>query len=107
MAEFPAVAALRDRPVARQRVIKFQEDEDGSNFKINDKAFDLNRVDTVVRLGDLEEWTIENWSAELHVFHIHQLDFQVTESGGSPFRSSVIRTPSTCRCASTKTRRAA
>ena len=37
-----------------------------------------------MRLGDLEEWTLENWTNELHVFHIHQLDFQVTEMNGQP-----------------------
>jgi FtsP/CotA-like multicopper oxidase with cupredoxin domain len=35
-----------------------------------------------VKLGSLEEWTIRNISGELHVFHIHQLDFQVTEVNG-------------------------
>ena len=33
-------------------------------------------------LGDLEEWTVQNASQELHVFHIHQSDFQVTEING-------------------------
>ena len=33
-------------------------------------------------LGDIEEWTIVNTAEEAHVFHIHQLDFQVTEIDG-------------------------
>ena len=41
-------------------------------------------VDTVVKLGDVEEWTIQNTAQEAHVFHIHQLDFQVTEINGEP-----------------------
>ena len=82
--EFPPVPDLRTKPVARTRVIQFQEDEDGSNFRINGKPFDLNRVDTVVHLGDMEEWALQNWTNELHVFHIHQLDFQVTEIDGQP-----------------------
>ena len=82
--QFPPVPDLREKPVARKRIIKFQEDEDGSNFRIDGKAFDMNRVDTVVRLGDLEEWTLQNWTNELHVFHIHQLDFQVTANGDEP-----------------------
>ncbi|HEX2491902.1 MAG TPA: multicopper oxidase domain-containing protein, partial [Blastocatellia bacterium] len=40
------------------------------------------RIDQMVRLGDLEEWTVRNASQELHVFHIHQTDFQVTEING-------------------------
>jgi FtsP/CotA-like multicopper oxidase with cupredoxin domain len=41
-------------------------------------------VDTVAKLGDVEEWTIQNTAQEAHVFHIHQLDFQVTEINGKP-----------------------
>jgi FtsP/CotA-like multicopper oxidase with cupredoxin domain len=36
-----------------------------------------------VRAGATEEWVIENWTRELHAFHIHQLHFRVLESGGS------------------------
>jgi FtsP/CotA-like multicopper oxidase with cupredoxin domain len=36
----------------------------------------------VTKLGDVEEWTIQNTAQEAHVFHIHQLDFQVTEVNG-------------------------
>jgi hypothetical protein len=39
-------------------------------------------VDSTITSGTVEEWTILNTSAELHVFHIHQTDFQVTEVGG-------------------------
>jgi FtsP/CotA-like multicopper oxidase with cupredoxin domain len=31
----------------------------------------------VTHQGDIEEWTIENRSQEDHVFHIHQVHFQV------------------------------
>jgi FtsP/CotA-like multicopper oxidase with cupredoxin domain len=41
-------------------------------------------VDAVAKLGDVEEWTIQNTAQEAHVFHIHQLDFQVTEVNGKP-----------------------
>jgi len=81
-ASFPAVPDLRTKPIARTRVIRFQEDDQGGNFAINGKQFDMNRVDTVVQLGDLEEWEVTNETGELHVFHIHQLDFQVTKVNG-------------------------
>ena len=32
----------------------------------------------------MEEWTVLNATQELHVFHIHQTDFQVTELNGVP-----------------------
>lgn len=35
-----------------------------------------------VAAGSTEEWVIENWTRELHAFHIHQLHFRVLESGG-------------------------
>ena len=38
----------------------------------------------MAKLGDVEEWTIQNTAQEAHVFHIHQLDFQVTEVNGTP-----------------------
>ena len=38
----------------------------------------------VTTQGNVEEWTIENRSAELHVFHIHQIHFQLQEINGIP-----------------------
>ncbi|MGH3583250.1 MAG: multicopper oxidase family protein, partial [Mycobacterium sp.] len=75
---------LRGQPVQQQRSYRFSENMDGDQFYINGKQFDPNRVDTVVQLGDLEEWTLDNCSGENHVFHIHQLDFQVVEVNGVP-----------------------
>ena len=34
--------------------------------------------------GSVEEWTLINATQELHTFHIHQTDFQVTEINGVP-----------------------
>jgi len=80
----PVVKDLRNEPVAKRRTIVFSETADGNTFFINGNYFDINRVDTTVNLGTVEEWTIKNVSKELHVFHIHQLDFQVTEVNGEP-----------------------
>ncbi len=51
-------------------------------YTINGNVFDHTRVDTRVPLGNIEQWTIENDSRELHVFHIHQVNFQVMEIEG-------------------------
>jgi FtsP/CotA-like multicopper oxidase with cupredoxin domain len=32
----------------------------------------------------MEEWTLVNEAKEAHVFHIHQLDYQVVEANGRP-----------------------
>jgi suppressor of ftsI len=58
--------------------------QDRDVFYINGKAFDPDRVDTRVRLGAVEAWTIKNQSDELHDFHIHQGGFQLTEVNGVP-----------------------
>lgn len=81
---FPIVPDLRELPIDRRRVIIFADDADGQGFTINGKAYDHHCVDTIVELGSVEEWTIQNTAREEHVFHIHQLDFQVTAINGVP-----------------------
>ena len=65
-----------------QRSIIFSEDPVTGLFFINHVTFDHERVDLKVPLGSIEEWTIRNSSEELHVFHIHQLGFQVVSVNG-------------------------
>jgi FtsP/CotA-like multicopper oxidase with cupredoxin domain len=36
-----------------------------------------------VRAGTTEEWLIENWTNELHAFHIHQVHFRVLSINGT------------------------
>jgi FtsP/CotA-like multicopper oxidase with cupredoxin domain len=35
-----------------------------------------------VPAGTTEEWVVENWTRELHAFHVHQLHFRVMEING-------------------------
>lgn len=74
------VADLRKQPIAHKREIVFTESP--GKFFINGKQFHMDRVDTTVNLGDVEEWTVRNESDEMHTFHIHQLNFQVVEVNG-------------------------
>jgi len=37
-----------------------------------------------VHAGTTEEWVIENWTNELHAFHIHQVHFRVLSVDGKP-----------------------
>jgi suppressor of ftsI len=67
-----------------QRLVVFSEDPVTGLFFINHATFDHTRVDVKVPLGSIEEWTIRNSSAELHVFHIHQTPFQVISLNGKP-----------------------
>lgn len=95
--QFPVVEDLRTQPIANRRTLVFSEDPDTNQFYINGAQFDENRVDTTVNLGAVEEWTIQNVSNEEHVFHIHQLDFQVIEVDGKPVpftgRQDVVNLP--------------
>ncbi|NEP28580.1 MAG: multicopper oxidase domain-containing protein [Moorea sp. SIO3I6] len=43
------------------------------------QVFDGNRIDKISQVGDIEEWNLVNADNIAHVFHIHQLDFVVTE----------------------------
>ena len=76
------VEDLRGKPIAQKRSFLFSENPDGDQFYINGMQFDANVVNTTSKLGTIEEWTIDNCSGENHVFHIHQLDFQVVEVNG-------------------------
>ncbi|MGY4398844.1 suppressor of ftsI [Sphingomonas sp. UYAg733] len=66
------------------RLVVFSEDVTTGLFFINHQTFDPKRIDVKVPLGSIEEWTIRNASQELHVFHIHQLPFQVVSINGKP-----------------------
>ncbi len=58
----------------------------GTN-QINGKVFDPNRIDYIVKLGDVEEWTLKNEDNEDHTFHIHINDFQVMSVNGHPYNA--------------------
>ena len=89
--------------------VKFSEDpppppsQGPQKFYINDQQYDPAQAPHIVNLGCVERWTITNPSQEMHVFHIHQLDFIVEQisSGGTPvaqtftgYQDTVIVPPS-------------
>jgi FtsP/CotA-like multicopper oxidase with cupredoxin domain len=47
--------------------------------------------DIVVHQGDIEDWTIENRSHELHAFHIHQIHFLLVGWNGAPVNDTFLR----------------
>jgi FtsP/CotA-like multicopper oxidase with cupredoxin domain len=95
--QFPPVVDLRNFPIAKHRIFVFSENPNTNQFYINGMQFDPNVVNTTVKLGTVEEWTVKNVADEEHVFHIHQLHFQVTERNGKklPFvgRQDVVNLP--------------
>ncbi|MFI5086796.1 MAG: multicopper oxidase domain-containing protein [Terriglobales bacterium] len=54
--------------------------------------FDMNAPPTiVVHRGTVEDWIVTNNTFEDHVFHIHQLHFQLLEINGQKVSDAVIR----------------
>jgi FtsP/CotA-like multicopper oxidase with cupredoxin domain len=86
MADLPDVtkeiADLRAHLITRRRTFVFSETADGDTFFINGQQFNPDSVNSEVNVGDVEEWTLINTTGEWHAFHIHQLDFLVTEING-------------------------
>jgi suppressor of ftsI len=63
---------------AVQRTIHFQENAGG--FYIDGALFAMDEAPRMtVQSGTVEEWTIENDTDEVHVFHIHQIHFVVED----------------------------
>ena len=56
-----------------------------------------NIADIVTRQGDVEDWIIENRTAELHAFHIHQIHFLLMDWSGvlvnEPFLRDTVNVP--------------
>jgi len=55
-------------------------------------VFEMNQApNIVVHSGTVEDWVVENRAQEDHIFHIHQLHFQVLEVNGQPVNDPAIR----------------
>jgi FtsP/CotA-like multicopper oxidase with cupredoxin domain len=70
--------------IARRHTIVFSENKAGTEFFINGRQFDMNRVDLRSKLNTVEEWTVRNDSDEEHSFHLHTNDFQLMSVNGRP-----------------------
>jgi FtsP/CotA-like multicopper oxidase with cupredoxin domain len=57
------------------------------------ELFDMNfkKPDITVRQGAVEDWIIENRAREAHVFHIHQLHFQLLGRDGAKVAEAMLR----------------
>jgi suppressor of ftsI len=94
-AALPAsVAVDRDldsADIATNRDIFFNDVDDDPIFEVNGQQFDPNRIDELVKLGTVEEWTIRNVTAEQHPFHLHVNDFQVVSINGQPYNAASLQ----------------
>ena len=98
---FAALAAAT--PIA-QRNLQFSEvledptnPNSPTNFFITEEGqqpalFSMNNPpNIVVHSGTVEDWVVENTALEDHIFHIHQIHFQVLEVNGQPVNDPAIR----------------
>ncbi len=88
VAPAPLPPDLRTARIDATRKVVFTETvpsvHDKQQFFVNSAIYDAHRMDQSVPLGNTEEWTIRNDSDDLHVFHIHQIGFQVVAVNGKP-----------------------
>jgi FtsP/CotA-like multicopper oxidase with cupredoxin domain len=84
VAAVPTQKPIPGDHIDARRLVTFSEDPVTGLFFINHQTFDPERVDVKVPLGSIEEWTIRNSSDELHIFHIHQVAFQIISVNGKP-----------------------
>ena len=54
-----------------------------AKWVINGVQFDMDRIDARVQLGDAERWTLSSGEGQ-HVFHPHQIQFQILSINGEP-----------------------
>jgi FtsP/CotA-like multicopper oxidase with cupredoxin domain len=68
-----------------------------TNFYITEEGqtpalFTMGQAPNIaVHAGTVEDWTIENRAQEDHIFHIHQLHFQVLAIDGQPVNDPALR----------------
>ena len=69
-------------PIAQQRTVDFSEDANG--FYLNGAAYSTTAAPMfTAQSGTVEEWTLRNYSTEVHAFHIHQVHFVATDIDGT------------------------
>ncbi len=54
-----------------------------ASWAINGVQFDMSRIDVTVQHGDTERWTLSSDDGQ-HVFHPHQIQFQILAINGEP-----------------------
>ncbi|MFD4867505.1 multicopper oxidase family protein [Streptomyces sp. NPDC058412] len=75
---------LSHAKIADRKTIAYTENAAGTEFFINGKMFDPNRIDFTSRLNTVEEWTVQNNTDEQHSFHVHTNQFQLMSINGTP-----------------------
>lgn len=94
---FSKISAMK--PVRTRRLYFSENNDQGEFFITEDRSGNQPKVynpffsqpDITVHQGTVEDWIIENRSRESHVFHIHQIHFQVIAHNNKPVDDVVLR----------------
>lgn len=78
-----------DNPDDPTSAVEFYLTEEGQQPKMFDMS--ASEPNIVVQQGTVEDWIVENRSAELHDFHIHQLHFLLVDYMGRPVNEDFLR----------------
>ncbi|MCX5086272.1 multicopper oxidase family protein [Streptomyces sp. NBC_00401] len=79
------LSALPKPTVERSFELRMDEPGTGDKAYINGKTFDAGRIDTNIKWGDTEVWTVTNTSTTIpHNFHTHLVQFRILERDGQP-----------------------
>jgi FtsP/CotA-like multicopper oxidase with cupredoxin domain len=78
-----------DNPDDPTSAVEFYLTEEGRQPKMFDMT--ASEPNIVVQQGTVEDWIIENRSAELHDFHMHQLHFLLIDYMGRPVKENFLR----------------
>lgn len=62
------------------RILKARE----PNFAFDNQPFDMGTTNHVVKLGDVESWTVSNDRTFGHSFHIHDVQFKIISRSDGP-----------------------
>jgi len=88
-------AGLAAAPVAKQRLVYFDENADQTQFYMAvegqpEAVFDPNGSPAIIATqGTTEEWIVQNRAQENHEFHFHQVHFLVENQGNFEINGQV------------------
>lgn len=69
--------------VDNRRELSINKLRGGSDFTFDRRSYDMHKVEHVVKLGDVEAWTIYNPTFG-HSFHIHDVQFKIISRTDGP-----------------------
>lgn len=81
----PSLREIAPLPAATtSRTVRLQFDRTSGRWLFDGRRYDGARIDALVRLGEVERWSLVNETGMAHPVHLHLVTFQVLSRGGVP-----------------------